>query len=131
RCWSGRWRFPPRRRTKRERRSAQGVDCRRRQSAGAPFNRGKRHAMKIRAGFTLGYDCPQPTPMLLCLKVHPSRRADLLNEDILTFNRPIEAADYIDSFGNICTRIVAPAGNTTISTRFTIEDSGTPDPVAP
>ncbi|HMA15529.1 MAG TPA: transglutaminase family protein, partial [Kiloniellaceae bacterium] len=87
--------------------------------------------MRIRAGFTLGYDCPQPTPMLLCLKVHPSRRGDLLSEDTLTFDRPVEAADYVDSFGNICTRIVAPAGITTISTRFEIEDSGAPDPVAP
>lgn len=87
--------------------------------------------MKIRAGFTLGYDCPQPTPMLLSLKVHPSRRGDLLSEDTLTFDRPVEAADYVDSFGNICTRIVAPAGVTTLSTRFEIEDSGAPDPLAP
>lgn len=87
--------------------------------------------MRIRAGFTLGYDCPQPTPMLLVLKVHPSRRGDLLGDDALTFNPPVAAADYIDSFGNICTRMVAPAGVITISTGFEIEDSGTPDPAAP
>ena len=39
--------------------------------------------MKIKAGFTLGYDCPQPTPMLLVLKVHPSRQPDLLTADTL------------------------------------------------
>jgi transglutaminase-like putative cysteine protease len=87
--------------------------------------------MKIRAGFTLGYDCPQPTPMLLVLKVHPSRRGDLLGDDTLVFDPPVAAADYTDSFGNICTRIVAPAGITTISTRFEIRDSGRPDDVAP
>jgi transglutaminase-like putative cysteine protease len=27
--------------------------------------------MKIKAGFALGYDCPQPTPMLLTLRVLP------------------------------------------------------------
>lgn len=85
--------------------------------------------MKIRAGFTLGYDCPQPTPMLLVLKVHPSRRGDLISDDTLTFDPPVAAADYSDSFGNTCTRIVAPAGVTRISTDFEIRDSGEPDEV--
>ena len=34
--------------------------------------------MKIRAGYEISYDCPQPTPMILTLSVHPSRFADLL-----------------------------------------------------
>ena len=85
--------------------------------------------MKIKAGFTLGYDCPQPTPMLLTLKVHPSRQPDLLTSDNLTFDPPIDAADYSDSFGNTCTRIVAPAGITTISCAFEIHDSGAPDEI--
>ncbi|MGO7423788.1 transglutaminase family protein, partial [Rhizobium ruizarguesonis] len=50
--------------------------------------------MKIRAGFHLGYECMQPTPMLLVLNIHPSRRADLLSDQILTFDRPIEAWGY-------------------------------------
>ena len=86
--------------------------------------------MKIRAGFSLSYDCPQPTPMLLILKVHPSRRGDLLTEEALTFDPPVEATDFTDSFGNACTRIVAPPGITTISTDFVIRDSGEPEPVA-
>lgn len=83
--------------------------------------------MKIRAGFTLGYECPQPTSMLLVLNIHPSRRIDLLTDQILTFDRPIEAWGYTDSFGNACTRIVAPPGLTTISSEFEIYDSGQPD----
>ena len=47
--------------------------------------------MKIHAGFTLGYECPQPTPMLLVLSIHPSRRGDLLTDQVLTFDRPITA----------------------------------------
>jgi transglutaminase-like putative cysteine protease len=85
--------------------------------------------MRIRAGFTLGYDCPQPTPMLLVLKVHPSRQPDLLTADSLTFDPPLVAADYTDSFGNTCTRIVAPAGVTTITSSFEIHDSGAPDEI--
>ena len=85
--------------------------------------------MKIRAGFTLGYECPQPTAMLLVLNIHPSRRVDLLTEQNLTFNQPIDAWGYTDGFGNACTRIVAPPGLTTISSEFKIYDGGEPDVV--
>ncbi len=34
--------------------------------------------VKIRAGYEIAYDCPQPTPMILALSVHPSRGLDLL-----------------------------------------------------
>ena len=87
--------------------------------------------MRIRAGYELIYECPQPTPMLLALNIHPSRRADLLTEQRLTFTPPVEARDYVDGFGNVCTRIVAPAGVTTIATDFEIYDHGRPDPVVP
>ena len=83
--------------------------------------------MKIRAGFTLGYECPQPTAMLLVLNIHPSRRVDLLTEQKLTFDQPIDAWGYTDGFGNACTRIVAPPGLTTISSEFEIYDGGEPD----
>ena len=83
--------------------------------------------MKIRAGFSIAYECFQPTPMLLCLNIHPSRRIDLLTDQVLTFDRDIEASGYTDGFGNACSRIVAPVGVTTISTGFDIYDSGLPD----
>jgi transglutaminase-like putative cysteine protease len=85
--------------------------------------------MKIRAGFRLGYECPQPTPMLLCLNILPSRRVDLLTEQVLKFSPHIEAWNYIDGFGNSCSRIVAPAGLTEITTNFEVYDTGLPDPV--
>lgn len=85
--------------------------------------------MKIRAGFKLAYTCEHETPMLLVLNVHPSRRVDLLTEQVLSFDRPIEARSYVDGFGNACSRIVAPQGTTTITTSFDIYDSGLPDPV--
>jgi hypothetical protein len=74
--------------------------------------------MKIRAGFTLGYECPQPTAMLLALNIHPSSRVDLLMEQALTFNQAIDAWGYTDGFGNACIRIVAPPGLTMLSTEF-------------
>ena len=85
--------------------------------------------MQIRAGYALTYECPQPTPMLLCLNIHPSRRADLLTPQVLSFSPSVAVWDYVDSFGNVCTRITAPQGRITISTDFEIYDSGLPDVV--
>ncbi len=85
--------------------------------------------MRIRAGYDLSYQCMQPTPMVLCVDIHPSREKDLLTEQAVHFSPPVQADRYVDTFGNICRRIMAPAGVTTISTRFDIEDSGAPDEV--
>jgi transglutaminase-like putative cysteine protease len=86
--------------------------------------------MHIAAGFTLSYDCPKPTPTLLTLNIHPTRRADLLTPQVLSFSPHVESWDYLDGFGNICTRLTAPAGRLSISTQFEIYDSGLPDVVA-
>jgi hypothetical protein len=37
--------------------------------------------MLIEAGFDIVFECPAQTPMLLQLRVHPSRDADLLTPD--------------------------------------------------
>jgi len=86
--------------------------------------------MRIRAGFRLGYECARPTPMMLVLDIHPSRRIDLLTEQSLTFTPQIDAWSYIDGFGNRCSRIIAAPGITEISTEFEIYDTGQPDPIA-
>lgn len=87
--------------------------------------------MKIRAGYDIAFDCPNDTPMLLMLSVHPTRQGDLLTPAPIQFDPPIPARDYRDDFGNQCTRIVAPAGRLTISSRFVIADTGLPDAVVP
>ncbi len=87
--------------------------------------------MHIRAGYELSFDCRQPTPMLLLVSVHPSRAADLVTPGIITFDPPTSAVPYQDSFGNTCTRIIAPPGRLTIATDFVIRDSGAPDEVVP
>jgi len=86
--------------------------------------------MRIRAGYALSYDCPKPTPMLLMLSLHPSRATDLLSQQRMTFVPSIAAFDYIDAYGNVVTRIVAPTGRLTIASDFLVRDSGAPDEVA-
>ena len=87
--------------------------------------------MKIRIGFDLIYDCPQPTPMILLLNVHPSRSADLLEPDKLVTDPPVPVTTFRDCFGNRCTRLIAPAGSLRISADTVIHDSGLHDPVVP
>jgi transglutaminase-like putative cysteine protease len=87
--------------------------------------------MKIRIGFDLIYECAEETPMVLMLSVHPSRAHDLLAPDRLRISPPRPATRYADKFGNICTRIVAPAGEVRLTTDAVIADSGKPDPVVP
>ena len=83
--------------------------------------------MKIHAGYKISYDCPQPTPMILQLSVHPSRTPDLLTWDRVQFDPPIPANTYHDVFGNFCHVIHAPAGQLTISADFLVQDKGEPD----
>ena len=87
--------------------------------------------MQIKAGYRIAFDCPQPTPMLLMLSVHPSRLADLDRPHDIRFDPPIPSHSYEDGFGNTCTRILAPAGVLTIATDFIADDSGQPDMLAP
>jgi transglutaminase-like putative cysteine protease len=87
--------------------------------------------MKIRVGFEIVYDCPQPTPMMLTLNVHFTRVSDLVGRDDLQFDPPIPVSSYRDSFGNWCTRIVAPKGRLRIGADAIVNDSGLPDIVAP
>jgi transglutaminase-like putative cysteine protease len=86
--------------------------------------------MKIRAGYEIIYDCPQPTPMLLLLGIHPSRIPDLLSSPQIRFDPFTPPREYIDVFGNTCTRIIAPAGRLTIAADLLMRDSGAPDVVA-
>jgi transglutaminase-like putative cysteine protease len=85
--------------------------------------------MKIRAGYHISYDCPQSTPMILQLSVHPSRTADLVSWDGIRFDPSVPARTYHDSFGNFCHVINAPKGPLSISTDFIIHDDGEPDPI--
>ena len=87
--------------------------------------------MQIRAGYQITYECPKPTPMLLMLSVHPSRAGDLVSPAAMTFDPPLPVRHYRDLYGNVCSRIVAPAGMITFASDFLIDDSGTPDIIEP
>jgi transglutaminase-like putative cysteine protease len=87
--------------------------------------------MRIRAGFEITFDCPAPTPLLLMLSIRPERRADLETPEFISPEPDTPVRQYLDSFGNVCTRLTAPGGGITVRSDFIIRDSGEPDPEAP
>jgi len=87
--------------------------------------------MLIDAGYDISFETDQETPMLATLSIHPSRNKDLRTAQRITTNVPVPVYDYIDGFGNVCTRLTIPAGGITLSCAFTIEDPFEPDIVAP
>ena len=87
--------------------------------------------MQLRLGCRLAYRLPQPTPMIFTLNVHFTRVSDLIGRDDLRFDPPLPIAPYRDSFGNWCTRIVAPKGTLRVSADVLVNDSGRPDTIAP
>ena len=87
--------------------------------------------MKIRVGYELIYDFPQPTPMILVLGTHLTRASDVIVPDYLTTDPAVTISPYRDNYGNWCSRLVAPAGRMRLSGDGVVRDSGLPDVIAP
>lgn len=85
--------------------------------------------MLIRLGYDIRFQTSSRVPFIALLNVHPSRRLDLREPDVFHTEPEIAVSEYEDSFGNTCTRFVAPPGDLRIRSSFLIEDSGIPDPV--
>jgi transglutaminase-like putative cysteine protease len=80
--------------------------------------------MKIRLGYDIAFETPREVAMVAMLHVHPSRVPDLLEPDELETSVGVVKDEYVDSFGNRCTRLVAPAGELQLRASTLIEDSG-------
>ncbi|HXO71052.1 MAG TPA: transglutaminase family protein, partial [Bradyrhizobium sp.] len=87
--------------------------------------------MKIRVGYEMIYDFPQPTPMIMVLGMHFTRASDVIVPDYLTTSPSVPITPYRDGFGNWCSRIVAPAGRMCLKADGMVRDSGLPDVIVP
>src|SRR3982075_995403 len=70
--------------------------------------------MEIKVGFEIAYAAVQPTPMVIMLSIHPSRFADIVGTETIVAEPDVPIGFYRDSFGNVCGRLVAPAGGVTL-----------------
>ncbi|NJC34001.1 transglutaminase-like putative cysteine protease [Sphingomonas jejuensis] len=87
--------------------------------------------MLIRAGYNIRLETAQPTPLLALLSVHPSRNKDLVTLHRITATPDVPMYNYVDGFGNICTRLTVPEGGVTLDCDFVIRDTGAADIYAP
>jgi transglutaminase-like putative cysteine protease len=67
--------------------------------------------------------------VIAVLNVHPSRIADLVEPDEIQISQKVPRDEYLDTFGNKCTRILAQPGSLRFSSSTLIADSGEPDAV--
>ena len=85
--------------------------------------------MLIRLAYDIQFQIPAPVAMVALLNVHPSRVPDLLEPDELQTEPGLEVSNYIDSFGNRCSRFVAPPGPLRLTNSTLIRASDSPDEV--
>ncbi|PQV65534.1 Transglutaminase-like enzyme, putative cysteine protease [Abditibacterium utsteinense] len=82
--------------------------------------------MLIRLGYELIFDLNEPVAMTLMLDIHPSRQADV-RAYRASIEPDVPVQTFTDSFGNICKRVLAPAGKIRFFADGIVEDSGLPD----
>src|SRR6201991_1675720 len=82
--------------------------------------------MEIKVGFEISYTAAQPTPMVIMLSIHPSRYSDIVGTERILAEPHVPIGFYRDSFGNVCGRLVAPAGGVTFHGQALVRDSRLP-----
>jgi transglutaminase-like putative cysteine protease len=100
--------------------------------------------MLIQSEFDIQFRLSHPTAMVALLHLHPSLDKDMQSGNILNIEKilnldpaeplpipePIPSTEYLDTFGNRCTRFVAPAGTIRLSASAVTLDDGLPDQIA-
>ena len=83
--------------------------------------------MLIRYGYDITITCPQPTPIVCLLSLHDERSADVRAPETVVTTPFVPTSTYRDMFGNVCRRLVAPAGDLAIWGDGMVIDSGAVD----
>lgn len=87
--------------------------------------------MILRLGYEIEFEIPAPVAMVALLHVHPSRAVDLRAADEINVVPALQIESFVDSFGNRCSRFVAPKGSLRLTSSTLIYDSGAADLVNP
>lgn len=94
--------------------------------------------MLIRSEFAIEFGLPQDAAMIGLLRLHPSLDEQVRAPETLLVEQmdlqtgshtPVPIQEYVDSFGNRCSRFVAPAGYVRVSGSSVVEIEAVPDPI--
>jgi transglutaminase-like putative cysteine protease len=76
--------------------------------------------MRLQAGCEIDLSAERPTPLIAMLRPR-SGEAQWLISERYDFEPFVKAVEYVDSFGNLCQRVTAPAGAFRIRTQVVLE----------
>nr|WP_319393360.1 transglutaminase family protein [uncultured Desulfobacter sp.] len=82
--------------------------------------------MWLNASCFIEFQIPVPTPFLLMLRPRSGSQQWIMREEYI-LSPSVPALEFTDMFGNLCQRIVAPAGYFTVSTSVDIETADESD----
>jgi transglutaminase-like putative cysteine protease len=87
--------------------------------------------MLIRIGYDIELSVATPMALIYLLRVHPSRRDDLVAPESVRVSGGLVPEEYIDTFGNHCGRVNVPVGMPTvrITNEALIRDCGELDEI--
>jgi transglutaminase-like putative cysteine protease len=85
--------------------------------------------MLIRLGYDIQFQIPTSVAMVALLSVHPSLVHELVEPDELKTEPELKVRHYIDTFGNRCSRFVAPPGRLRLWCSTLIQHTDEPDEV--
>ncbi|MGG6239430.1 transglutaminase family protein [Nodosilinea sp. AN01ver1] len=76
--------------------------------------------MRLSAGCELLYETTEPAPLILMLQPRSGAAQQVVHANC-QLEPPVPMTDYIDSYGNLCQRLVAPAGELRIRSTVTVD----------
>ncbi|MEA3207470.1 MAG: hypothetical protein QOE70_527 [Chthoniobacter sp.] len=84
--------------------------------------------MLIKVGYEIAFNFPAAVPMVLMLRLHPSRQRSVRTGESFTVSPELPIHEFIDGYGNRCGRTFAPPGRVVFGNDVVVEDDGRPDP---
>ncbi|MFC3169768.1 MULTISPECIES: transglutaminase-like domain-containing protein [Paracoccus] len=83
--------------------------------------------MRIRIGYEMTIETAQETPLISLTTPEAARHRDYVFPEDFRTTPSVPVQSYVDRYGNICRRMVAPAGRFTLFDDITVNDPGLRD----
>ena len=87
--------------------------------------------MRVRIGYEFDIRVPRDTPLILMVTPEKARHRDFVAPEQVVTDPRVPVRRFRDRYGNICQRLVAPAGNFTLGAHVTVRDHGEWDEIDP
>jgi len=83
--------------------------------------------MLIRVGYKVEFEFEKAATVLCLGSIHPSIATRIRKPESLHVAPAVSVTEFVDGYGNRCSRMVVPAGRVALKNDAIVEDSGAPD----